>query len=143
MTLPIMTMQGKRPLPVRVTTFSESFWQSLTEGEFITSRCDQCQHLTFPPKSICPVCHARAISWAPLSGRGKLYSYTTVHAAPLMFAADLPFKVAIVDLLEGVRLVTRLLDEDESIAIDADVQLVVTQYDDGYLFAATAANKTQ
>jgi uncharacterized OB-fold protein len=76
------------------------------------------------------------MDWVEVSGRGRLYSATRVHAGPKRFAADLPYAVGIVDLEEGVRLVARLLGEAGPEHLDKPVELVVTQYRDGPLFAA-------
>ncbi len=71
----------------------------------------------------------------PLSGRGKLYSQTVVHAAPAVFQDEVPYRVGIVDLDEGVRIATRVLSEREP-ALDAVVEIVVLNYRDGPLFGA-------
>jgi uncharacterized OB-fold protein len=71
----------------------------------------------------------------PLSGRGKLYSQTLVHAAPLVFQDEVPYRVGIVDLDEGLRIATRVLSEAEP-KLDIIVEIVVLLYRDGPLFAA-------
>jgi uncharacterized OB-fold protein len=91
--------------------------------------------LTFPPKPFCPHCWSKRIDWIPLSGRGKLYSQTVVHAAPMVFQGEVPYRVGIVDLDEGLRIATRVLADHEP-ALDTTVELVVLNYSDGPLFAA-------
>ena len=73
----------------------------------------------------------------PLSGRGKLYSQTVVHAAPAVFKDDVPYRVGIVDLEEGIRIATRVLAHLEP-RLDSAVEIVVLNYSDGPLFAARA-----
>jgi uncharacterized OB-fold protein len=70
----------------------------------------------------------------PLSGRGKLYSQTVVHAAPAVFQDEVPYRVGIVDLNEGVRIATRVLADIEP-KLDTAVEIVVLSYQDGALFA--------
>ena len=70
----------------------------------------------------------------PLSGRGKLYSQTLVHAAPAVFQDEVPYRVGIVDLNEGVRIATRVLADIEP-KLDTAVEIVVLSYQDGPLFA--------
>jgi uncharacterized OB-fold protein len=133
--LEIFTVDGPRAYPPRVTAFTRTFWDALSDGQFRTTRCDACHGYTFPPKPFCPHCWSRSVSWAELSGRGRLYSATRVHAAPAAFRADAPYRVGIVDLEEGPRIAVRIWDHD-AIALDAPVQIVALRYEDGPLFAA-------
>ena len=71
----------------------------------------------------------------PLSPRGKVYSSTVIHSAPQIFGREAPYRVAIVDLVDGVRIATRLVGV-EDFAIDQEVDIVVLEYEDGPLFAA-------
>lgn len=136
MSLAMIDMQGDRPLAPRVTQFTARFWGALAEGRFLATCCKACDRASFPPQAHCPVCLGRDIEWVELSGRGRLYSATRVHAGPARFAAELPYSVGIVDLDDGVRLVTRLLGDGGPEHLDQPVQLVVTRYRDGPLFAA-------
>jgi uncharacterized protein len=91
-------------------------------------RCDACGRAVFYPRALCPHCHADALSWIVASGRGTLYSYTVVHQAFGPFATETPFFVAIVELEEGVRMMTRIIDAPrERIAIGAAVQVTFEQ----------------
>jgi uncharacterized OB-fold protein len=67
-----------------------------------------------------------------LSGRGKLYSQTVIHAVPAAFAGEAPIRNGIVDLDEGLRVAARILGEP---ALDGAMQCVVLRYTDGPLFA--------
>ena len=75
------------------------------------------------------------MAWVPLGGRGKLYSQTMVHAAPAVFQDEVPYRVGIVDLDEGLRIATRVLADVEP-TLDVAVEIVVLNYRDGPLFAA-------
>ena len=58
---------------------------------------------------LCGACGAEAVSWERSSGRGRLFTWTVTHQALLpTFAEDTPYVVAVVELLEGVRLVSGL-----------------------------------
>ncbi|PZW48589.1 hypothetical protein C8P66_1043 [Humitalea rosea] len=135
MTIEVLSRPGRRPYPPRVTATTAPFWEGLLEGRFQTTRCDDCGRFSFPPKVICPHCWSRRILWHELSGNGRLYSSTTIHAAPASFRQEAPYRVAIVDLEEGVRLATRLLGGGPA-TLDSPVRLVALSYDDGPLFAA-------
>lgn len=133
MTSPIIPADGARAYPPRMSDFTGPFWDAVSKGVFRTTRCDDCERPSFPPKPICPHCWSDRVSWIELSGRGRLYSATTVHAGPTVFAADLPYRVGIVDLDEGLRMATRVLDDTP---LDQPVELVVLAYEDGPLYAA-------
>lgn len=105
----------------------------------MTTRCAACGKLTFPPKQYCPNCWSDEMNWVELSGHGTLYARTTIHAAATQFREQVPFNVGIVDLQEGIRLVTGLIDEPVKIKNDAAIMLVILSYDDGLLFAAKPA----
>ena len=136
MSLPIIEVPGARPWPPRTTTFTARFWEALAEGRFVTTRCRACSRMSFPPQSHCADCLGREVEWIELSGHGRLYSATRVHAGPARFAAELPYTVGIIDLDEGLRLVTRLLADASVAHLDHDMSLVVTRHEDGPLFAA-------
>ena len=143
--LPIIILKRDRAYPPKVNKFTETFWQGLPQGVFLTTQCQSCDHLTFPPKPHCPKCGHRKIKWQELKGTGTLYSMTRIHAAATPFAADTPISVAIIDLDEGIRLVAPLLEEHLAPQLDDKIELVVTKYNDGYLFAArpqTSERKT-
>jgi len=133
MSLPIIQTEGLRAYPPRMSDFTKSFWDGLTSGYFRTTCCDDCNRPSFPPKPFCPHCWSNKVSWIELTGRGLLYSVTTVHAGPAVFAGDLPYKVGIIDLEEGIRIATKVLDDT---ALDKPVELVVLSYEDGPLYAA-------
>ena len=95
--------------PPRVTEFTKPFWEGLDIGVLRTTRCDECRHTTFPPKPVCPHCWSKNVQWIDLSGRGVLYSYTEVSAAPATFADEAPYVLCLVDLDEGVRCLSRVL----------------------------------
>ena len=135
MTLEIVKVAGARPIAPRVNLFTERFWSALAAGRFETTRCTNCQRISFPPKAHCPGCGSRNIEWVEIGGRGRLYSATIVHQSAAVFGTE-PFTAAIVDLECGVRLVTRLID---AAPLDAQVELVVLSFDDGPLFAARSA----
>ena len=135
MTLEILKREGKRPLAPRESEFTREFWSKLSNGELASTRCQVCKRLMFPPREHCPACWSKKMEWVTLSGRGKLYARTTIHAAAEVFQKQVPYSVGIIDLEEGVRLVATIVDEDEIISNEEPVQLMVLAYEDGPLFA--------
>jgi uncharacterized OB-fold protein len=101
-----------RPIPP-TSQLTEPYWDAARRGELAVQRCVRCGERPFPPRAHCPSCGAPSLSWAPVSGRGTLHSYTVAHRAPHpVFAGQLPLVVAIVQLEEGPRMVTNLVGCD-------------------------------
>ncbi len=76
------------------------------EGEI----CDHCGGLIFPPRDICPECKQPAKTVQPLSGRGQVYTFSTVYSAPEGFEAYAPYTVALIRLEEGPMVTAQLTD---------------------------------
>ncbi|MBX5458088.1 MAG: Zn-ribbon domain-containing OB-fold protein [Thermogemmatispora sp.] len=107
---------------------SAPYWEGIQQGELRLQLCTACQRHIFYPRSLCPHCHSDRLAWVSASGRGTIYSYTIVHRAFGPFAAEAPFIIAIVELEEGVRLMTRLIDAPrERVRIGAAVQVSFEQ----------------
>jgi hypothetical protein len=87
-------------------------------------RCSQCGKVSLEKPDRCR-CGSQAPEAVELSGKGKVYTCTTLHAAAEPFEKDLPFQIAIVELEEGPRLTVRI--EGRRVAIDDPVHLVREQ----------------
>ena len=135
MSLPIINFDRPRSYAPRTSEFTQRFWSALNEGRFETTRCADCQRITFPPKPFCPHCWSKNVTWVPLSGRGRLYSQSVIHAAPAAFRSEVPYRVGIVDLEEELRIATRILC-DATPELDTPVEIVLLRYVDGPLFGA-------
>lgn len=87
--------------------------------------CPHCESKIFPPRDVCPDCGEEARDTFKFSGRGKVYSHTTVYHAPSDHAQDAPYPVAIVELDEGPRLTAQLTDlGDRQVEIGMPVEMV-------------------
>lgn len=137
MTLDIVKIDRARGLAPEPTTFTAQFWDALAQGRFRTTRCASCETLAFPPRRTCTNCGDENTHWETLSGAGRLYAKTRIHAGLPQFGPG-PVDVAIIDLDEDIRLVCALL-EFENVELDEPVELVVLSYDDGVLFGARRA----
>ena len=135
MSLARIDLAGPRPWPPRVSAFTSPFWDALAEGRLTTTRGRTSGRLTFPPKPFCPYDWGE-VEWVDLSGRGRLYSQTVIHAAPAVFACEAPIHNGIVDLDEGLRVAARILGDT---SLDSAMECVVLPYADGPLFAFRAA----
>jgi uncharacterized OB-fold protein len=134
--LPEVRMPGARPFAPRVSAFTRPFWDALADGRLVSTRCDDCGTVSFPPRNLCRACWSRRVSWIELASAGRLYSFTRVHVVPRAFAADAPYAIGIIDLDGGPRLMCRVLGEPSASDLDAAVRMLVLRYDDGPLFGA-------
>ena len=87
--------------------------------------CPNCEVKIFPPRDICPDCGEEARQLYQFSGRGEVYSHTTVYQAPAGHADNAPYPVAIVRLEEGPLVTAQLTDlDDRSVEIGMPVEMV-------------------
>lgn len=122
---------SERPRPVP-TSWSEQFWNGMLRGRFLLQRCSDCKEYAGYPKVFCPHCHSDSLEWIEASGRGVIYTYSTVmNNPPSTFVDELPYTIAIVSLEEGPRFLTRLVNvQHEDVRCELPVQLVPERVDD-------------
>jgi uncharacterized OB-fold protein len=87
--------------------------------------CPHCEHKIFPPRDICPNCGGEAKEQFKFSGKGEVYSFTTIYEAPSGFDANAPYIVALIKLEEGPILTAQLTDlGDQPVEIGMPVEMV-------------------
>ncbi len=120
-----------KPLP-RPTEDSEPYWEAANKGELRMQRCGDCDHVRFPPALLCSRCLSEKSEWVKLSGRGTVYSWIVIHQSQYpAFNDDTPFNVAIVELEEGPRLHTNIIEcPNDKIQIGMAVEVVFDKVDD-------------
>lgn len=102
------------PLPVPTAT-SAPFWDGLRAEQVRLQRCDDCGTWIHYPRSHCPRCLAPEPEWHQVSGRGRVHTFTVARQATSPhFADQVPQLLAVVELEEGPRLTTTLVDVDPS-----------------------------
>ena len=119
------TTSYRKPLP-RIDEESRGWWEALARHELFLQRCRGCGTLRFYPRALCPACLSDATEWLRASGRGTVYSFTVTHQnqAP-GFREELPYVLAIVELAEGVRLMTNITGcPPEGVRIGMPVEVV-------------------
>jgi uncharacterized OB-fold protein/acyl dehydratase len=123
-------MSNNKPMPL-ATEISAPFWEGLRARNLLIQQCNACSQWIFYPRRHCPACLAHDLSWRAVNGGATLYSYTVTRIATLPdFADEMPQKLAVVELDEGVRINTNLvgLTEDE-IHIGMRLQPVFAEVD--------------
>lgn len=125
-------MDFTKPLPVPTPT-SQPFWDGLNDGVVRIQRCDVCSTWVFYPRSRCSSCLADTLSWHEVTGRGVLYTFTIARQPTSPhFADEVPQKLAVVELAEGVRLTTTLVNvEEAAIRVGMAVKPCFDQVADG------------
>lgn len=95
--------------------------------------CPHCDAKIFPPRDVCPECKGEAKTPFAFSGKGEIYSYTTIYEAPSGYDANAPYTVALVKLNEGPMITAQLTDVDQqAIQIGMPVEMVTRKMrDDG------------
>jgi hypothetical protein len=121
----------EKPLP-RPSEDSAPYWEAALRGELRMQQCRGCGHVRFPPSLLCPRCLSESAEWVRLSGRGIVFSWIVVHQSQHpAFNADTPYNVAIVELAEGPRLHTNLVQcRDDEIHIGMLVEVVFDRIND-------------
>jgi uncharacterized OB-fold protein len=94
-----------RKVPVRAGLFEAHDDGSVT---LLGSRCRSCGRASFPRAEVCPYCGSTDLEPVRLSPTGTLWGWTTVRAAPPGYEGPIPFGFGVVELAEGVRVITRL-----------------------------------
>ncbi len=113
----------KIPVPVP-TPETAHFWQGAQAGELRLQRCDDCQHVYFPPRPFCPACACRSVSVFTASGAASLYSYVINHRPHPGFNG--PYAIAVVTLAEGPRMMANILNTPqtpEALLLDMPLQV--------------------
>ena len=101
------------PLPDVAWEPTREFWAGAARGQLLITRCDACGRYVWYPEPPCRHCGGTRLTWAEVSGRGTLFSWSVVHYAWIpQFAAQLPFVTGLVALAEdpAVRIVTHVVD---------------------------------
>lgn len=109
------------------------YWEAARRHELLLPRCRACDGRWSPPGAACPRCGALDFEWAPVCGRGEVVTYTVVHRAPSpAFAARVPYLLAVVQLAEGPRLLTNVVDcAPEEARIGLPVEVTFEEHADG------------
>lgn len=100
-------------------------WRRIPERyRLIGTMCETCGQYFFPSRSLCPNCRRRGkIKPVQFSGKGKIYSYTTIYSPPSGFEDQVPYTIAIIELDEGARVLGQIVDvDDKKLKIGARVE---------------------
>lgn len=109
------TTPVSRPLPT-IHGEAREFWEGCARHELRLQECRACGRRQFYPRALCRHCWSTDLTWVASDGRGEVYSFTVVRRAPSpAFDELVPYVVALVDLDDGVRMLSHVrgVDPDE------------------------------
>lgn len=122
MTTPAPSLPARAPA---VNPETKPFWDATAEGKLLLSQCDDCQALIWYPRAVCPECSSLRTSWRQVSGRGQIYSYTVNNRGEGPYAGAGPYVLAYVELDEGPRMMTNIVETgDRELAVGLPVEVV-------------------
>ncbi|MDD9707992.1 Zn-ribbon domain-containing OB-fold protein [Seohaeicola sp. SP36] len=128
-------MSTEKPLPV-IDHDSAPYWEAARAGRLDIPLCGDCGKHHFYPRAICPYCHSDKLRFDTVSGRGKVHTFTIARrpAGPA-FADDVPYVVALIELEEGPRMMSRIeTDDPEKVRIGAKVEVTFVKASDEVTF---------
>ena len=114
-----------KPEP-RAEGLAGEFFAHAREGRLCFQRCNDCGAWRHLPRIQCASCGSTDWEWQPSCGRGRILSWTVTHeAVHPAFAAEAPFTVIVVELEEGVRMVSGLRElAPTELELDLPVEVV-------------------
>lgn len=108
--------------------FTRPYWDAAAEGHLLLRHCRACDRAHHYPREFCPHCWSESTdcAWVRASGRATLYTWSVVHRNDLPpFGTRVPYVAAVVDLAEGPRMMTEVVECEES-ALAIGMELRVT-----------------
>jgi uncharacterized protein len=125
--------ESTRPKPLSVVTEeNRPFWEGCQQGKLLLQYCTECHQHQFYPRLYCMQCGSNTLHWVEASGHGVIYSYTIIHQNKSPeFVNDTPYNVAIVQLQEGPRMLSNVVDIDPGeLRVDLPVTVVFDRVTD-------------
>ncbi len=113
---------------------SESWWRAIQDRRLMINACGGCGRNSLYVRPFCPHCWSEDVAQVPVSGRANLYTWSVIHQNAAPFGARTPYVVAMVDLVEGPRLMTVIEDcPPENLRADMELTIAFRHDDDGFI----------
>src|SRR5277367_994800 len=118
--------EGDLPAPApAVMPETAAFWAATARGELLLARCPACGAVIWYPRGLCPDCGSTSVEWVAASGRGTVYSFTVVRRGEGRYREAVPYVLAYVELDEGPRMLTNIVDcPTEDVRVGQSVEVV-------------------
>ena len=95
------------------TTLSKPFWDAARNHKLVIQECNKCKNKQWFPRPWCIECGSRDLDWIQVSGRGNVYSFTIIRKVIRnlpAFQDDIPFLIGLIELEEGPRMYSNIVD---------------------------------
>ncbi|MFO7557295.1 MAG: enoyl-CoA hydratase-related protein [Desulfobacterales bacterium] len=117
--------ENQKPIP-RIQPWTRAFWEGTKRGKLLIQHCKDCDTNIFYPRKVCPECWSQNLDWIEACGKASVYTFSVMmDMVEPKFMGDLPYVMAMVDLEEGIRMTTRIVQcRPEDVTIDMDVEVV-------------------
>lgn len=127
------------------TKQSVPFWEACNRGELLLANCNDCAKPFYYPRILCPHCGSQNLGWIKASGKGTIFSFTHVHVSfyGKRWESQLPYTPVLIDLDEGVRMMSRLIGEGrDAVKIGDKVKVEFVEFEKQKLPYFTLAGST-
>jgi len=95
-----MAARREKPVPV-ADELSQPIWDAAREHRLVVQRCAECGYYNHPPRPACDRCSAERLEFAPVSGRGTIFTFTVMHQPSVAgFEDEVPYVNIVVELEE-------------------------------------------
>ena len=127
-----MTVERTRLEPP-ITEITQAFWDATRDERLLVQWCVPCDTAIFYPREVCPSCLGTELEWRESAGEATVYAVSVQHRAAWPTLADrVPYAVALVDLDEGIRMMTNIVGCDpEDVRVDQRVSVRWEALSDG------------
>lgn len=116
-----------------VDTDSESWWQAVQDHRLVINTCGACGRNSLYVRPFCPHCWSDEVAQRTASGRAALYTWSVIYQNAAPFDVRTPYTLAMVDLVEGPRLMTVIEDcLTEDLCADMELTIAFRDDDDGF-----------
>lgn len=95
----------------RIEATTAPYWQAAAEERLLLPRCRSCGRVHHHPRGLCPYCWSADLDWVEAAGTGEVVTFSVVHQPPSP-AFAVPYVLAVVELTEGPRMMTNIIDVD-------------------------------
>jgi uncharacterized protein len=116
-----------------ITPEAEPFWEASRDQRFVLPWCTDCGKAFWYPRPVCPVCLRPNVEWRPGSGRGEVHAVSVMYRPGNPMMADrVPYAVALVELEEGVRIMSNVVGiEADQVKVGMPVGITWEPMSDG------------
>jgi uncharacterized protein len=123
---------SKKPLP-HLDAENRWFWEACGRRELYLQKCGKCSTIRFYPRALCPSCLSSEKDYLRASGHGTVYTFTVTYQNQAVgFRDELPYVMAYVELDEGPRVLTNIVNTPaHAVTIGMPVEVVFEDIDEG------------